>query len=57
MNLDHFYDELEESLKKALPTLLNGVNALDIGCDRGWLSRLLNNDFNLNVFGIDKNLA
>ncbi|TQR14731.1 class I SAM-dependent methyltransferase [Psychrobacillus soli] len=54
MNFDPFYDELEDSLIKEFPILLTCGEAIDIGCGRGWLTRLLNNNFNLRVLGIDK---
>lgn len=56
MNLDPFYDELEETLKEEIPSSLIGGKALDVGCGRGWLTRLFYDEWNLNVIGIDKSI-
>lgn len=56
LNLDPFYDELEILLKSSLPLKLEGGSILDIGCGKGWLTRILYNNFYENaVIGIDKN--
>ncbi|MED4351411.1 class I SAM-dependent methyltransferase [Schinkia azotoformans] len=56
MNLDPFYDELEIVMKETLPLLPKGGNVvLDIGCGKGWLTRLLYENLKGNVIGIDKN--
>jgi ubiquinone/menaquinone biosynthesis C-methylase UbiE len=55
VNLDPFYDELEIVMKETLPLLPEGGNVLDIGCGKGWLTRLLYEKFKGSVTGIDKN--
>lgn len=54
MNLDPFYDELEVVMKKTFLLLPEGGNVLDIGCGKGWLTRLLYENFRGSVIGIDK---
>jgi 2-polyprenyl-3-methyl-5-hydroxy-6-metoxy-1,4-benzoquinol methylase len=54
VNLDPLYDELEVVMKNIFPLLPEGGNVLDIGCGKGWLTRLLYNTLNGNVIGIDK---
>jgi SAM-dependent methyltransferase len=53
LNLDPFYDELEVVMKKTFPLISEGGNVLDIGCGKGWLTRLLHNNLSGNVSGID----
>ncbi|OXT17163.1 hypothetical protein B9K06_12435 [Bacillus sp. OG2] len=54
VNLNPFYDELEVAMKESLPLIPEGGNVLDIGCGKGWLTRLLYNNLNGNVIGIDR---
>ena len=54
MNLDPFYDELEVAMKESLSLIPEGGKVLDIGCGKGWLTRLLYNNLNGNVIGIDR---
>lgn len=55
VNLDPFYDELEIQIKSTMPLLPEGGSVLDIGCGKGWLTRLLYNNLGGNVIGIDMN--
>lgn len=53
VNLNPFYDELEVAMKESLPLIPEGGNVLDIGCGKGWLTRLLYNNLNGNVTVMD----
>ncbi|WP_281217277.1 class I SAM-dependent methyltransferase [Lysinibacillus capsici] len=55
MNLDPFYDELEILIKNTMPLIPEGGCVLDIGCGKGWLTRLLYNNLGETVIGIDMN--